>query len=78
MISGLQRFLWVVEVFILWSLPAQAFYNVIKYYFIWQSLFTGMHVFCIPYTLMKQDPTQWLSIVTKNKGNNVDWDVYIV
>lgn len=33
------------------------------------SIFTGMHVFCIPYALMKHDPMQWLSILTKNKAS---------
>ena len=31
-------------------------------------VFTGMHVIFVPYSLMKQDPMQWLYVVQKNKG----------
>jgi len=30
-----------------------------------------MHVYCIPYALMKQNPLQWLNIITKNKGESL-------
>jgi len=33
-----------------------------------QSMFSGMHVICVPYALMKQNPVQWLTIITKYKG----------
>uniref|UniRef100_H2ZBW5 DMAP1-binding domain-containing protein n=1 Tax=Ciona savignyi TaxID=51511 RepID=H2ZBW5_CIOSA len=33
------------------------------------SMFSGMHVYCIPYALMKQNPMQWLNIITKNKAS---------
>nr|CAB3238033.1 disco-interacting protein 2 homolog C [Phallusia mammillata] len=33
------------------------------------SMFSGMHVYCIPYALMKQNPIQWLNIITKNKAS---------
>ncbi|CAK8673806.1 unnamed protein product [Clavelina lepadiformis] len=33
------------------------------------SIFSGMHVYCIPYALMKQNPVQWLNIITKNKAS---------
>nr|XP_018668928.1 disco-interacting protein 2 homolog C isoform X1 [Ciona intestinalis] len=33
------------------------------------SMLSGMHVYCIPYALMKQNPMQWLNIITKNKAS---------
>lgn len=34
-----------------------------------QSVFNGMHVIFIPYSLMKVDPASWMKMVTKYKGN---------
>ena len=37
----------------------------------WQSVFSGMHVIFIPYSLMKVDPASWMKMVTKFKGVNL-------
>lgn len=34
-------------------------------------MLSGMHVICIPYALMKQNPVQWLNVITKYKGRNI-------
>ena len=36
-----------------------------------QSVFNGMHVIFIPYSLMKVDPASWMKMVTKYKGINL-------
>ena len=44
--------------------------SVMKFWFIvFQSIYSGMHVVCIPYSLMKHNPAYWLQIITKHKGN---------
>ena len=35
-----------------------------------QSVFNGMHVIFIPYSLMKVDPASWMKMITKYKGIN--------
>lgn len=35
---------------------------------IFQSVFNGMHVIFIPYSLMKVDPASWMKMITKYKG----------
>ena len=35
-----------------------------------QSVFNGMHVIFIPYSLMKVDPASWMKMVTKYKGED--------
>jgi len=33
-----------------------------------QSVFNGMHVVFIPYSIMKIDPASWMKMVTRYKG----------
>lgn len=33
-----------------------------------QSVFNGMHVIFVPYSLMKVDPASWMKMVTRYKG----------
>lgn len=33
-----------------------------------QSVFNGMHVIFIPYSVMKNDPASWMKMVTRFKG----------
>jgi len=35
---------------------------------LFQSVFNGMHVIFIPYSLMKVDPASWMKMITKFKG----------
>ena len=35
-----------------------------------QSVFNGMHVIFVPYSLMKVDPASWMKMTTKYKGTN--------
>ena len=41
-----------------------------SYHISFQSVFNGMHVIFIPYSLMKVDPASWMKMITKYKGES--------
>lgn len=42
--------------------------TIYLYHCLFQSVFNGMHVIFIPYSLMKVDPASWMKMITKYKG----------
>lgn len=50
--------------------PVTEVCTIYLYHCLFQSVFNGMHVIFIPYSLMKVDPASWMKMITKYKGTN--------
>lgn len=48
--------------------PVTEVCTIYLYHCLFQSVFNGMHVIFIPYSLMKVDPASWMKMITKYKG----------
>ena len=46
-------------------------FTIVYFFLLFQSVFNGMHVIFVPYSLMKVDPASWMKMTTKHKGNEL-------
>ena len=54
----------------LWLIDFLEIFFLNHYHVSFQSVFNGMHVIFIPYSLMKVDPASWMKMITKYKGES--------